>query len=270
MSQSRWLISGLITLIVSLNCVSCIDVAGDIINERVAAGGHVAHDLTISLKPSEEPLYFSIYVNGMSMSPEGTPKAIAANDDDYIYSARSFLTVSPVSFMIQPGESKKILLEGDIPNDVGSGTRYAMLQIKSRPIKANQSSSGSEIVGGINLPIIIEISETDQIRSGEISELELKKPISFVQQDLSITFENTGNTHFKAMAKADLLDESKEVFTSISTPLTIASVFPGIPRHFSLSIPSDDELKSGKYSINASVCLADETVLASKVLEFEI
>ena len=261
----------LIALFVSMNCATSIDVSGDIIDERVAAGGHVTHEVTISLPSSEKPSNFSVVVSGITMSPEGSPRAIKAEDDDYIYSARSFLTVSPANFLLQSGESQKILLEGDVPSDIGSGTRYAMLQIKSTPISGNESSGGSAaIIGGINLPVIIEIDGTDQIRSGDISELELKKPISPAKQDLSITFENTGNTHFKAMAKADLLDENKEVLTSISTPLSIASVFPGFPRNFSLSIPSDDELKSGKYSINASVCLADETVLASKVLEFEI
>lgn len=265
------LIFGLIVLLASINCVSGIDVAGDLINERVAAGGHVSHELTITLPNSEKPSNFSVLVSGISMSPEGSPKTIEAEDDNYIYSARSFLTVSPTSFLLQPGESQKVLLEGDVPSDIGSGTRYAMLQIKSIPISGNESSGGSTaIVGGINLPIIIEISGTDQIKSGEISELELKKPVSPGKQDLSIIFENTGNTHFKAMTKAVLMAENKSVLASASTPLSIASVFPGISRKLSLSITPDDELEPGKYSINATVCLADESVLASKEMEFEI
>ena len=271
MSRSKWLIFNLIALFVSINCVHGIDITGDLINERVAAGESVSHELTISLPSSDQPSNFSVGVSGISMSLEGSPKAIKTEDDDYVYSARSFMTVSPVSFVLYPGESQKVLLGGDIPNDIGSGTRYAMLQIQSRPIAANETSGSSTgIVGAINLPIIVEIYGTDQIRSGEISELELKKPISPIKQDISLTFENTGNTHFKAMAKADLLDENKETLASFSTPLSIASVFPGIPRHFGLSITPDEELKSGKYSINASVCLADETVLASKELDFEI
>jgi hypothetical protein len=35
-------------------------------------------------------------------------------------SARGFLQASPASFHLEPGGSQKVLVEGDIPEDVGS------------------------------------------------------------------------------------------------------------------------------------------------------
>jgi hypothetical protein len=268
MSKSKWLNVILIVLFVLVNCVCGVDVKGDIIQERVAPGGHISHEIDVSLTPTEKTLNFSIEIKGISMSLEGSPRAVEADKDDYIYSARSFLSVSPASFSLGPGDSQKILLEGDVPNDVGSGTRYAMLQIRSVPEATNNTQTGA--VGVINLPIILEISGTDQIRSGEISELKLGKPISPKELNLSLTFENTGNAHFKAQIKADLLNESKEVLASVSIPLSTASIFPTMPRLFKFSIAPDEELKPGAYSINATVNLVDDSVLASKEVDFKI
>ena len=269
MSNSKWLIVGLIALFATMNCVCGVDIKGDIIQERITPGGHISHEVDLSLNPTEKALDFSIGIKGISMSLEGSPKAIEADKDDYIYSARSFLAVSPANFSLGPGDSQMISIEGDVPNDVGSGTRYAMLQIRSVPAGSNETS-GRVVVGLINLPIILEISGTDQIRNGEISDLKLEKPISPKELNLSLTFENTGNTHYKGLIKADLLDENKEVLASVSTPLSTASIFPTMTRLFKFSIVPEEGLKPGAYSINATVNMADERVLASKELEFNI
>ncbi len=270
MRRSKCSLINLIAIFVSISLANGFGVTGDLIEDTIPAGGHISHEIIVNTSATEGQSNFFIEIMGVDMDPDGIMTAIKANKDNNPNSARPFLSISPVSFLLGPGESQKLLLEGDVPSDVGSGTRYAMVEILSKPIGSNESEPKMSAMGAINAIVIIHISGTDQIMTGEISDLKIEKPISTKVQNISLNFENTGNTHFKALVKADLLDEMGEVLASTSTPLSRASIFPGVSRLFKFAITPDEELKPGTYSLNATVNLGDESVLATKVVEFKI
>ena len=60
---------------------------------------------------------------------------------------------------------------------------------------------------GVDIPVILSIKDTEMIKTGEISKIELDAPILAEQQNLSLIFTNTGNIHYRALAKADLKDK---------------------------------------------------------------
>jgi hypothetical protein len=269
--RSKCGLINLIAIFVSISVAYGFGVTGDLIEDTVPAGGHISHEIIVNTSAVDEPSNFSIEIMGIDMYPDGTMTGIKANKDNNPYSARPFLSISPVSFLLEPGKSQELLLEGDVPSDVGSGTRYAMVEILSKPISSNGSKPEKmSPMAAINAIVIIQISGTDQILTGEISDLKIEKPISTKVQNISLNFENTGNTHFKALVKADLLDEKGEVLASASIPLSRSSIFPGASRLFKFDIRPDEELKPGTYSLNATVNLGDESVLATKEVEFKI
>lgn len=270
MTKLKCLLGVAVLLLASASIISGFDISGGVIDKAIPPGGHISHEVTITATDSDVPSNLSSEVKGIIVSLDGSTTSTSADKDDYSYSARSFLSVSPTSFQLEPGDSQTVLLEGDIPDDIGPGTRYAILSILSTPISDSGKGASTTVLGQVNLPIIIDIQGTDQIRTGDISDLKLEEPSSANNQKLSLIFENTGNTQFRAMVKADLLDENGNVTYSTSGPLSVAAILPGTSRLFEFAITPDEELEPGSYAINATITLQDGSVLAYKEMEFEI
>jgi hypothetical protein len=244
-------------------------VSGTIIDDSIAPGGHFSHEMEVQSSPEDELLNFTTDVLGIDTYPSGVTMSVAAEKDDNPYTARPFLSISPASFLLEPGNSQKLLLEGDVPVDVGSGSRYAMVVIRSTTASSSNDSRVG-VIGITNFPIAIHISGTNQNITGKISEVKIDKPISPSQQNVSVTLKNTGNSDFGITVKADLEDGNGEVLASDETLYTTSAIIPDTSRLFKLTLVPGEELKSGVYSINATAVLANETVLASKKVAFKI
>jgi len=245
-----------------------ISVTSTIIEHEISPGEHISDETIISIDSADNPENFSAEVMGMSMSLYGSKNVVPVDEDKYAFSAQPFLKITPAFFHLEPGESQNLLIEGDVPDDVTSGTWYALAEVMTNITEDEATKIGT--ISAIEIPILLTVSGSDLIRTGEIFDLQLDKPVSAQQQNLSLTFKNTGNTHFKVLAKADLLNENGDVLTSASAPLSSNSIIPEASYLFKLNIKTEEELMPGDYLINATVALEDESVLASKEVKFRI
>jgi hypothetical protein len=107
------------------------------------------------------------------------------------------------------------------------------------------------------------------MKADSIEDLKLEKPISAKQQDISVTFKNRGNRHFKARPDAALKNREGNAIASASTPLN-SNIIPGTSRLFKLSVDPGKDLEPGIYFVNSTVKLDNGTVLASKEAQFQI
>jgi hypothetical protein len=179
--------------------------------------------------------------------------------------------VYPSQFHLEPGATQVIKVEGDIPNNVGSGGRYAIISIRSNPV--SKMTAGQSVVGfslGLDVPVLFTISGTDLVKKGEITNLSVEEPISGEQENVSLLFRNTGNYHYSGFAKAELTDTNGTQLSNATTPVTISSLFPTFSRLFRLSLVPSSRLRPGTYQINATVNLEDGTILATKKTSFQI
>jgi hypothetical protein len=104
---------------------------------------------------------------------------------------------------------------------------------------------------------------------GEITDLTVEDAFSDEEKEMSLVFKNTGNYHYKALARAELEDADGNVLASASTPLSITSIIPPNSRLFRLTLTTD-KLNPGTYSVSATVEREDGTVLDSGETEFEV
>ena len=234
-------------------------VDGAIVEAEVLPGDHIIHEMTVRIGEDEQPVEAEAEVMGIGTNIHGVIEAVEPDDDRSPYSAREFFNLNPENFHLEPGVPVKVVLVGDVPEDVGSGGRYAMVQIHTSPI-------GNGTVGfatAINIPIFLTINGTEIVKTGEITEIE-------VSDDgvLTISFENTGNYHCGLSAEVILRDEGHDVVKTITSQRGIA--LPAVPYQFTISLNTESDLSPGSYTVEANVIRSDGEIMDNKEMTFEV
>ncbi len=256
-------------ILILIPAYSGIGVEGVIFEAEAAPGQHVEHEITVSLREDEAPIDLLVDIRDWGQTLDGSNQEI---DDGAKsgYSAKGFLHASPASFHLEPGGSQKVLVEGDIQNDVGSGGRYSLISIHSLiPGEVGGSEGSVGVAVAINALVRLTISGTEISKMGGIEDMSIEDPTSREHQNISLVFNNTGNYHYKACAKATLRDSKGNLLASSSSPLS-SNIIPTAARLFSLFLTPDEKLLPGAYSINSTVEEEDGSMLASKEVEIEI
>jgi hypothetical protein len=175
-------------------------------------------------------------------------------------SAVGFLQLTPESALIEEGKPAKFVLEGRVPEGVGSGGRYALVKITTPP----QGEGQVGIALGTIAPIRLTISGTELVETGEIADLTISG------SDVSVTFKNTGNHHFKASAEAALIDDDGGIVASVGAPLMYTSLVPTASWLFKMSFDLEEDLSPGTYTVDVSVIHEDGIVLDTEEATFEV
>jgi len=265
----------LVFLILAADLASAgLGTTGAKLEKQVAPGEHFTHLMQVKTDASDQPMNLNVTIFGFGQYPQGADRELIASQDISPYTARPFLTVSPVSFHLDPGETQDVTLEGDIPMDVGSGGRYALVNIKSGI--TGQGPVG--IIQAIDVPILLTITGSEILDRGEIENLSIKQPISADKQTLFLSFMNTGDHHYLPKMDAIVKDENGIIIASnvsVSSVLSQISLLPTYTRLFEFDLIPKIPLKPGTYNLNATISTAgafrvNGTVLATKDISFEI
>jgi len=243
-----------------------LGVKGATIEADVAPGEHFSQDIIVYLTETNSSVDILADVMGYGQPSQGGSFEIPPEDDRSNYTARPFLTVTPASFRLEPGQEQTLTVQGDIPSDVGAGGRYAIVNIHTKPI-------GNGTVGislAINIPVRLGIVGTERIMTGEIEDISLEKPVSPIRQNATLEFKNTGNYHYQVKMDATMSNEEGTVLATVSQPVSYSPVLPTSARIIDFSFLPDKALVPGNYNIHASVTLEDGTPLASKEITFKV
>ena len=121
---------------------------------NIIPGQHIEDEIELNLGAEDLPVDIMTEILGLGQSLNGVYTMIESDQDDGLYSAQPFLNISPSNFHLNPGESKKVLISGDVPLDIGDGSRYALASI--RGISKGSGPVGLSLV--LNVPILLNIS----------------------------------------------------------------------------------------------------------------
>ena len=258
-------------LLIFLPCTQAVIVSGVIFNPEVNAGEHVSHEITVSQKSTENATDLTIDLYDWNQTIDGSNIVGEEGSVKTPYSAKSFLNVTPSSLHLEPGSTKKILVEGDIPADTSPGGRYAIVSIMDSPKLAGKGEGTAGLVSvvvGYKALIMIMV-RGDLLQTAEITDLSVEKPISPKQQNVTLTLKNTGNFHYKPDIELAIKDKNGNTLAN-DTLVTNSSIIPPFSHNFRLSLKPENGLEPGKYLISARVSLKDGTKIASKEMEIEI
>jgi len=259
--RSRFAICALFMLLVlsAIAPASGRRVDGSILKADVTPGEHIRHEMTLKIGEDEQAVDAKADIMGFGTNINGGNDYVVPDNDTSPYSARTFLKIEPESVHLEPGVPVKVILEGDVPEDVGSGGRYAIINIHTIP----QGSGTVGFATSILVPIYLKINGTDLVMTGEITGINVSN-----DGVLSISFENTGNYHYGVSAEVLLKDEGDNIVKSVSSKNGTA--LPAVPYPFTISLNPEGDLTSGTYAIEAKVIRRDGTVLDTEDANFKV
>jgi len=227
-----------------------LKVTGGLISETVAPGQELDHEIYVYLDKDEyvSPL-LTVNLSGFAMDENGTNIMLPPERDNKQFSAKDFLTVTPMEIQIQPDVPQKILVKAQIPDDVGTGSRYALISLKtSTPVKEMENIVITKV---IQVPVFFKIKGSEFVETGEIKDLDTLKSNEGIV--INLRFMNTGNVHYKPTAKAVLKNQEGEILAASEPLESSSSVLPTGVWLFSMPIVSESELSPGDYVIEAAV-----------------
>jgi hypothetical protein len=239
---------------------SALTFTGALIEREVSPGDVISHQITLSLSGNETSMEAVGGVYGYGMGLDGARIHREDTEEMKPYSAVGFLKLTPERAQVEEGAPAVFLLEGRVPEDVGSGGRYALVEIHTPPQGEGQVGIALATIA----PIRLTIAGTDLVESGEISSLNVSA------DGVSVIFKNTGNHHFKASAEAALMDAEDEVVATSEAPLMYTSLVPTASWLFDMAFEAEEELAPGTYTVEVSVIHEDGTVLDTEETTFEV
>jgi hypothetical protein len=243
-----------------------ITVSGALLIADISPGETLTHKITITIGAKDPPTDVVVQIGGIGQATDGTYIMLDSVADTSGYSARRFISIDQDLLHLEPGTAKDVIATVRIPEDIGDGGSYAIINISTQPA----NSKGVSVISAVNIPVYLTIKNTKGVHEGKITDVSISEILPGAPIDIFTDFQNTGNHHFKVKGEVDITDSSSTVLDTIYTALTPTSILPNITRQCKVSFIPSRELSPGVYSVKSKVILEDGIVLDESNTSFEV
>jgi hypothetical protein len=254
----------LLLMVLCLVPVSAIGVMGAKYLNSVAPGGTDIHTMTVSNGADQKPTDIQIDVMGFGQAMEKGYIGLDPANDLSPYSGRKLITLSSTTLHLEPGTSKEVKATINVPQNMGSGGRYAIISVHAL------AKTGESVTTGINVPVFITVSGTKPTESGSIQKVDTGNVAIGQPITVTTTFTNTGNYHYyNTINKVTVSDSKGNLIANISTSPSPFAIIPGNTVQF-IAKPEIGTLGIGSYTVHSAISLGDGRILDEKTATFEI
>jgi len=230
----------------------------------ILPGGTDIHEMDIAIGPGEDPTDVLVEVRGFGQSPDAVYTPLDAASDVNPYSARNFISLDKNTVHLLAGSDQTVTATIKLPQNVGTGGRYAIIYVRALPGKGTSFSTA------VIVPVFITVAGTALTETGSI--VQVDPGVATVGQPLKITttFTNTGNYHYyHANNWITVKDAGGAVLANVSTAPLIYAIIPGNTIRFTAK-PEIGSLQPGTYTVVSRVLLEDGRVLDEKTTSFVV
>jgi len=236
---------------------AALKVEGAKIMLDVKPGATYTFPMAISIQPDDAATEYTIDILGFGQTPDsGTYVAISADKDSSLSSARSFISSSSSTVLLQPGQRKEFIATIRVPGNVGAGGRYAVILIHPAAPGTGQASVATAVL----VPVMLTVEGTDLSETGEITGVAVGEVIARKPIIVSTTLKNTGNHHYYGAINQLLVrDAAGRQAGSAKTDPFIRAMIPGQSVRF--DTPLTAGLPAGTYTVVSRMTLEDGTLL---------
>jgi hypothetical protein len=232
----------------------------------VTPGQTFTHTMQVSIASSDPAIDMEVRVFGLAQDLKGTYVLLDAAHDTGLYSVRKFVAVDQSSFHLEPGGFQSLTATIQVPQDVGDGGRYAIINVATKA----SGSSGLGIITAANIPVFLTVKGSQITQTGKITGLSTNGGSGGQPINILTNFQNTGNHHFKVKGQVTVKDARGQTVGDFAIPLTNSSILPGMTRQLQTSLKTTEALSDGTYSMDAKVTLEDGTLLDQSTGPFKI
>ncbi|MGA7729255.1 MAG: hypothetical protein WCA62_10460 [Dehalococcoidales bacterium] len=247
---------------------SGLSVTNASIIDTVSAGQVLTQTMTVSIGSTDPATDLTVSVDGVTQSSNGTLALVSPTDDTSADSARTFVSVTPSSFHLEPGQSQDITATITIPQNIGSGGYFALIDVANPP--SVTSGTNVALVYSVGIPVYLTIKGSKLVQTGTITgisdgDITNGKPI-----DITTNFQNTGNIYFKIEGETTVTNGQGVLLDDVPIPLTSSSIIPGMSRDLDAIYTPSGSMEPGTYTIGSKIMLSDGTILAQSDETFTI
>ena len=246
-----------------------LSVQGALVDITLSPGQNYTHTMTIT-NNAGDPLDITVEARGFGQTTDGSNIELTAENDTSPYSARQYITyIDNPSFHLEAGASTTVNATIQVPQNISSGTFYAIIYIHSLPTGAGSVG----FIMAVDVPVIITVPGATLQTTGIITDLTVPQPASGQPLNILTTFKNTGNYHYKVRNQVTITDAYGITVGTGMTALTVSSIVPTYSRLFSVTPTLTDPSKglpAGNYTAESQILLDDNTVIATKTVSFSI
>jgi hypothetical protein len=235
-----------------------LKVTGSKYMDDVILGDTTVHVMTVSSRPEDPRMEIIVEVSGFGQASDMGYTTLLPGQDTGAFTARPYITLDADSIVLNPGESKDIKATLHIPQDAGSGGRYALIYLHTKPVATGQMG----IVSAITVPVMITLKDTPLTETGRIDTVNVSRIETNKPAIVSTTFTHTGNHHFYgAVNEIFIKDSSGATIATITTDPEVHALIPG--QTVVLRTPLGTTLVPGTYTVTSRIL--NEGILLDEV-----
>ena len=238
-------------------------------NAKIQESAYPGQVITTVMKVGDNtsaPMDIAVDIDGTGNYLDGSVMAVDPGSDVSPYSARTFVTASPTSFHLEPGQSQDVNITISVPANVGDGGRYAIIFIRTLP----PSGTGVAISTAVAAQVLLSIQDSNLIITGHISSLNLSTPQSQQLFSIAAIVNNTGNYHYKLSLNGSVKDNLGQVVGTAWQTDSIYNLVPTFAQEVDVPFNITQELAPGVYTAEVDAYTTDGVFLDSSTLQFAL
>lgn len=235
----------------------------------LAPGKAVSKAITVS-HSGKRPMSLAVSVKDYCYNDEGRKEE--SEPGSMPEGLGQWISVSPLKFDLQPGESRPVTFTVNLPPDA-SGSHWSMIYItqtnKPKPTKLKKGESGLEIFTFFRSAVRVrQYDPSIKEKAGHISDMNVELNTKTAPLVVSVTFENDTKNILRCRGHVQILDENGEMITELL--LHKGGAFAGYPyRPRVVRAIMKDKLPPGTYIALTTIDFGGEDLVAGE-LEFDV
>ena len=213
---------------------------------------------------TSEPMDIAVDVRGLGNQISGVLEALPAQNDSSPYSARQFVTASPASFHLEPGQSQDVTVTVNVPSPVGDGGRYADVFIYTIPSGGGQVA----ISIAVSAQVLLTIDGSNLVRTGTIMSVDVPQPQSEQLFATTATIMNTGNYHYKVTFNGTVTNDQDRVVGTVWQTNSPYNLIPTFSQQIAVPLNISEELSPGTYYLTTEAYTEGGILLDTRTTTF--
>jgi hypothetical protein len=223
-----------------------LGVSGGKIETTVTPGTSSTYVINVQ-NTSDTAMNIGVTVDGYGVSLTNDFIGLAPSNDTNPYSARTWLSVTPSNFTLNPGDSQNVTVTVNVPAGSGKGGRYAIVMIQTIPPPGQQVAT----VSAVAARVLLTVSGYSVDTSSQITGVTQVNSASQAPAAVMVTLADNGNFYYYPQIGVTLMKGNQVMATgSVDTGWPL---LPGYSRQYQLNLTGNATLPSGSYEAEIEV-----------------